>query len=372
MIRTAPWMTLAVFCSLTPGLALASWDRNSSQSSDEKPQARRARGGGNKDDGKKDDGDKNGGPHGRGQGNGGRGGVAVGGSSGNNGNGHGGGGGGVHQADPPGDRHGGRGRGHTDHGNGQGYGHDRQDHDDDDDHADNGGHPATGGGPGSGGGGRSHGDHDDGGYVVVDRDPVYVGPRWGWGWGWWGGGHAAGDEERAREHRAPSLRVRLLGEASGASSYSAAVTQGSLMGSVRVEGPRWGVVLDGRSVVDSTVMELGPRYLGLGSAHLTYALFSGRDGGRLRLEAGAASLVSLGAVATGPSVGASAELPLFLGLGIEGGVHATAFPFVSASWSAGGYASLGALSLHVGARRLFVDPTSAGTGPYVAVALTFG
>jgi len=215
--------------------------------------------------------------------------------------------------------------------------------------------------------------------------PFYAAPLW-WGWDWGWGYYPLYPRPPYPYRDEPIHRVTttlaLAGGPTREGLYSGGDRGASGSLSLSVEGERLGFhgsisgfTLGNSYRTDSTSA------VGLGAAHLTYALIAG-DAWRLRVELGG-SMVSWpdttyaqGPLAFGPDFGLSGNLGLVGPLGLQGHARITPYPHQVVDTAAALAVRLGPVAVTGGWRHLFVEggPTLASfrfDGPELGLAFLF-
>jgi hypothetical protein len=151
-------------------------------------------------------------------------------------------------------------------------------------------------------------------------------------------------------------------------------------GGASFEGERWGLTLQGQNIAvraddgTNTVDNLGVL-----TARLSFAFLTGKYG-RLRVEAGADTVVAPNLVAVGPVAGVSGTLWLSGPFALEASAFVVPWPYRELDWRAGVVVGLGAVGLRVGWRTQVLDDRGwvdgvirrdAFMGPYAGLAVTF-
>ncbi len=203
---------------------------------------------------------------------------------------------------------------------------------------------------------------------------------WGWGYGWYPlyprPEYPYRDEELHRITTELSIRAgptrEHLSRQNGFAGNLALSIDGERLG---FNGEIAGFALNGSSGFDSS------NAMGLGTAHLTYAILAS-DHGRLRIDLGG-SIVSwpdtalrTGAMAFGPDVGLSGRLSLVGPLGVEGHARVTPFPHAVTDLEGALAFRFGAMAVTGGWRHVFVDgdatlPSLRFSGPEFGLAVLF-
>ena len=179
-----------------------------------------------------------------------------------------------------------------------------------------------------------------------------------------------------RVESAPDYGLRIRTELTGDLMSFSSMNGGAASAQLRIEGPRWGVALEGRHLlVDS-------EHISFFNGFLTYALL-GNERGRLRLEAGGQSAFAQDLIVLSPAVGLSLAVGFGESFGVEAVARASVYPHVQAELAAGLTYALGPLGLRAGWRGVYLNdngwanPTThvanedAFGGPYFGVGMAF-
>jgi len=190
----------------------------------------------------------------------------------------------------------------------------------------------------------------------------------------------------AQQAPPPVVHTTITAEAqavgsSGSGTFS--TDRGGIVGlSARIEGERLGLNARFTSIFpqwgntfDSYV---GWEAIKLFDLFITYALIS-TPHSRLRIEAGLSSAFTHWLTTAGFGGGLSLVANVFGPLGIEGAVYGTPYPYRELVWSGGLSLTFGAVGLHGGWRRIFLDDRGlvdgvvnkdSFSGPYASLGIT--
>ena len=190
----------------------------------------------------------------------------------------------------------------------------------------------------------------------------------------------SGAPQAQEAHGAPEGGPRIRTELTADVMPFSTLDGGSASAQLRVEGVKWGVALEGRTI--GIVADDGSGTtdrLSFFDGFISYALF-GNERGRLRLEAGAQSAFAPDLIVLSPAVGASAAIGFGEDLGLEALARASLLPHVQVELAAGLSYSLGPLGLRLGVRRLYLNDnglvdgvahSDTFTGPYFGAGMAF-
>jgi len=175
---------------------------------------------------------------------------------------------------------------------------------------------------------------------------------------------------------APDYGLRIRTELTGDLMPFSTLNGGSASAQLRIEGPRWGVALEGRHIlVDS-------ENISFFNGFVTYALL-GNERGRLRLEAGGQSAFAQDLIVLSPAVGLSLAVGFGESFGVEAVTRASVYPHVQAELSAGLTYALGPVGLRMGWRGVYLNDNGwanpntgvanedAFSGPYFGMGVAF-
>jgi hypothetical protein len=179
----------------------------------------------------------------------------------------------------------------------------------------------------------------------------------------------------------PDYGLRIRTELTGDVMPFSTLDGGSASAQLRIEGPKWGVALEGRHIAVNADDGSGEvDGLSFFNGFVTYALL-GNERGRLRLEAGGQSAFAPDLIVLSPAVGASFAIGFGEHFGLEAVTRASLWPHVQAELSAGLTYALGPLGLRMGWRGVYlndngwVDPgvahSDAFSGPYFGAGMAF-
>jgi hypothetical protein len=172
------------------------------------------------------------------------------------------------------------------------------------------------------------------------------------------------------------LRTELTGDVMGFHTMDG----GSAAGQLRIEGPKWGVALEGRTIaVNADDGSGGTDHLSFFNGFVTYALL-GNERGRLRLEAGGQSAFAPDLIVLSPAVGLSLAVGFGDHFGIEAVARGSVYPHTQVELSGGITYALGPVGLRLGMRGIYLNDQGwvdgvahedAFSGPYVGMGMAF-
>jgi hypothetical protein len=196
--------------------------------------------------------------------------------------------------------------------------------------------------------------------------PTYA---YGYGYGYAGAAQAT-----------PDYGLRIRTELTGDLMPFKTLDGGAAGAQLRVEGTRWGVALEGRTIaVNADDGSGGVDHLSFFNGFVTYALF-GNERGRFRLEAGGQSAFAQDLIVLSPAAGASFALGFGDNFGIEAVARASLIPHTQVELSGGFTYALGPLGLRLGWRGLYLNDNGlvdgvahqdAFSGPYFGAGMAF-
>jgi hypothetical protein len=179
---------------------------------------------------------------------------------------------------------------------------------------------------------------------------------------------------------APDYGLRIRTELTGDVMPFSTLDGGSAGAQLRIEGPKWGVALEGRHIAVNADDGSGAvDHLSFFNGFVTYALL-GNEHGRLRLEAGGQSAFAPDLIVLSPAVGASVAIGFGANFGFEAVARASRFPHTQVELAGGFTYALGPLGLRLGMRGLYLNDNGlvdgvvhddAFSGPYFGVGMAF-
>jgi hypothetical protein len=172
------------------------------------------------------------------------------------------------------------------------------------------------------------------------------------------------------------IRTELTGDLMGFRTMDG----GAAAAQLRIEGPKWGVAMEGRGIAVNADDGSGDTdHLSFFNGFVTYALL-GNERGRLRLEAGGQSAFAPDLIVLSPAVGLSLALGFGEHFGLEAVARASVFPHTQVELAGGLTYALGPLGLRLGMRGIYLNDNGlvdgvahddAFTGPYFGVGMAF-
>lgn len=179
---------------------------------------------------------------------------------------------------------------------------------------------------------------------------------------------------------APNYGLRLRTELTGDLMPFSTLDGGAAGAQLRIEGPKWGMALEGRHIAVSADDGSGATdHLSFFNGFVTYALL-GNERGRLRLEAGGQTAFAPDLIVLSPAVGLSFAIGFGESFGLEAVTRASLLPHVQAELAAGFTYALGPLGLRMGWRGVYLNDNGlvdgvahadTFSGPYFGMGMAF-